>query len=314
MLMGLLAALGIYSASFALFCGSMLFGGAYAAMVLSLRFAAAECVPEARQPWALSIVMAAGLVAGVIGPQTVNYTMHLWTPHLFVVTYLAAAAMAVVSAAVLWRVILPLPPLVTSQAGRPLALLLMQPPLLLAMLYGVVSYLLMNFLMTSAPLAMKHEHLSVESSNLALQWHVIAMYAPSFFTGTLISRFGAKRIVMLGLLLTGASAAIGLSGVQPSHFYLSLTLLGMGWNFGFVGASALVLQCHTSSEKNRVQALNDFVVFGAMVLGSFASGGMLNRYGWGVICALAFIPLAIAMMTLLLSGSGLKAPAQRDGV
>lgn len=291
----------------------MFFGGAYAAMVLSLRFAATECVPEARQPWALSIVMAAGLVAGVIGPQTVTYTMNLWTSHLFVVTYLAAAGMAVISALVLRKVCLLLPQSVEPQAGRPLAVLLRQPPLLLAMLYGVVSYLLMNFLMTSAPLAMKHEHHSVESSNLALQWHVIAMYAPSFFTGTLISRYGANRIVMLGLLLMGASAAVGLSGVQTSHFYLSLTLLGMGWNFGFVGASALVLECHKPSEKNRVQALNDFVVFGSMVLGSFASGGMLNRYGWGVICALAFIPLAVAVLTLLINGLGLKAPAERGG-
>lgn len=303
MLMGLMAALGIYLTSFVLFCSAMLLGGAYAAMVLSLRFAAAECVPEASQPRALSIVMAAGLIAGVIGPQTVTYTMHLWQPYLFVPTYLAAAGMALVCAVALLRVRLPRPQASMAHAGRSLAALIRQPRLLVAMLYGVVSYLLMNFLMTSAPLAMKHENLPVESSNLALQWHVIAMYAPSFFTGTLISRFGANRVVMAGLLLTGASAAVGLAGVLPLHFYLSLMLLGIGWNFGFVGASALVLKCHEPSEKNRVQAFNDFVVFGSMVVGSFASGGMLNRYGWSVICALAFIPLAFALLTLAFTRS-----------
>jgi MFS family permease len=299
-LMGLMAALGIYLSSFVIFSASMLLAGAYAAMVLSLRFAAAECVPEERQPRALSIVMAAGLVAGVVGPQTVTFTMHLWSPYLFMATYVAAAVMAVVSAVALQGVVVHHLPIIKRHSGRPMSALLKQPRLLLAMLYGVISYMLMNFLMTSAPLAMKHEHLPVESSNLALQWHVIAMYAPSFFTGALISRLGATRVVVMGLMFTGASAVVGMLGVQAYHFYLSLMLLGIGWNFGFVGASALVLQCHEPDERNRVQALNDFVVFGAMVLGSFASGGLLNRYGWKVICGLAFLPLVLGLGTLLI--------------
>lgn len=300
-LMGVLAAIGIYWSSFFIFCAAMLFGGAYAAVVLTFRFAAAECVPENRQPWALSIVMAAGLVAGVLGPQTVTYTMDLWESHLFIATYVAAALMAVVSAAVLLGVDLPRHEAAVRTPGRPLAVIVRQPRLINAMLCGVIIYTLMNFLMTSAPLAMKHEDLSLESSNLALQWHVIAMYAPSFFTGKLIHRFGANRVVLMGLMLTGASVAVGLAGVQSYHFYLCLVLLGIGWNFGFVGASALVLQCHKTSERNSVQALNDFIVFGAMVLGSFASGGILNRYGWTVICALAFVPVLVAIATLMLS-------------
>ncbi|MCY1420612.1 Riboflavin transporter RfnT [compost metagenome] len=300
-LMGVLAAIGIYLSSFFIFCTAMLFGGAYAAVVLTFRFAAAECVPENRQPWALSIVMAAGLVAGVLGPQTVTYTMDLWESHLFIATYVAAALMAVVSAAVLLGVDLPRLEAAVRTPGRPLAVIVRQPRLINAMLCGVITYTLMNFLMTSAPLAMKHEDLSLESSNLALQWHVIAMYAPSFFTGNLIRRFGANRVVLVGLMLTGASIAVGLAGVQSYHFYLCLVLLGIGWNFGFVGASALVLQCHKTSERNSVQALNDFIVFGAMVLGSFASGGILNRYGWTVICALAFVPVLVAIATLMLS-------------
>ena len=298
--MGLLAATAILYSSFSLFCTAMIFGGVYAAVILSFRFAAAECVPTVRQPWALSIVMAAGLVAGILGPQTVTYTMHLLSQNLFMATYLAAALMAICSAVVLSGVVLPSLAREVTHAGRSLGVLLRQPRLLLAMLYGVVTYTLMNFLMTSAPLAMKHQHLPLEASNLALQWHVIAMYAPSFFTGRLISRFGANRVVLLGLALTGASAAAGLSGVSPYHFYASLTLLGMGWNFGFIGASALVLKCHEPDERNRVQALNDFVVFGAMVLGSFASGGMLNHYGWELLCTLAFVPLLITALALTL--------------
>ena len=122
----------------------------------------------------------------------------------------------------------------------------------------------MNFLMTAAPLAMQMCGHSQESSNLGLQWHVIAMYAPSFFTGRLITRFGAGRVVVAGLLLTGLSAAVGLLGVDVAHFWLTLVLLGIGWNFGFIGASALVLECHRPEEKTRVQSLNDFIVLGTI--------------------------------------------------
>ncbi|WP_421549168.1 MFS transporter [Pseudomonas sp. QD4] len=270
-------------------------------MVLTFRFAAAECVPENRQPWALSIVMAAGLAAGVLGPQTVTYTMDLWESHLFIVTYVAAALMAVVSAAVLLGIDVPRHEAAVRTSGRPLAVIVRQPQLINVLLCGVIVYTLMNFLMTSAPLAMKHEGLSLESSNLALQWHIIAMYAPSFFTGNLIRRCGANRVVLMELILTSASIAVGFAGMQSYHFYLCLVLLGFGWNFGFVGASALVLQCHKTSEKNSVRAFNDFIVLGAVVLGSFASGGILNRYGWTIICALAFVPVLVAISTLILS-------------
>lgn len=139
---------------------------------------------------------------------------------------------------------------------------------------------------------------SQESSNLGLQWHVIAMYAPSFFTGRLISRFGAGRIVSAGLLLTGLSATVGLAGIDVAHFWLSLVLLGVGWNFGFIGASAMVLDCHRPEEKTRVQSLNDLVVFGTMAVGSFASGGLLAGYGWDTVLWTSFIPLVLAVLAL----------------
>ena len=297
-LVGLLSALAIMLGSFWLFCFAMLFGGAYAAVVLTFRFAAAECVGPPDRARALSTVMAAGIVAGVLGPQLVTHTMYLWPPHMFAVTYLAQALVALVSAGILLGVTLPIPTAAEKAAGRPLGLIVRQPAFIVAVICGVISYTLMNFLMTSAPLAMRLCGLPQEASNLGLQWHVIAMYGPSFFTGRLITRFGAGRVVMAGLLLTAAAAAAGLAGLTVGHFWTSLILLGLGWNFGFVGASALVLECHRPEERNKVQAFNDFLVFGTMVLGSFSSGGVLANYGWDMVCWIAFPPLVIAMVAL----------------
>ena len=300
-LVGLLAALGIVLTSFPIFCVAMLFGGAYAAVVLSFRFAAAECVAPERRAKALSFVMAGGVLAGILGPQTVTLTMNLWPTHLFAATYLAGAGIAVLSAIVLAGVRLPAVKASDAGGGRPLPEIFRQPRLITAMLCGVISYTLMNFLMTSAPLAMHHHGLPLAASNLALQWHVIAMYGPSFFTGSLITRFGPGKIVLAGLVLIAAAAIAGIAGMEVGHFWVSMVLLGVGWNFGFVGASAMVLECHHPQERTRVQAMNDFVVFGAMVMGSFASGGLLNHYGWEVICWLALPPVAVAAATLMAS-------------
>jgi MFS family permease len=153
--------------------------------------------------------------------------------------------------------------------------------------------------MTAAPLAMRLCGLSQESANLGLQWHVIAMYAPSFFTGRLITRFGAPRVVAAGLVLIGGAAVSGLFGQDIAHFWWSLILLGLGWNFGFVGASSLVLECHQPEERTRVQSLNDFIVFATMALGSFASGGLLTAYGWDTVLWVSFGPLALAIAALV---------------
>ncbi|WP_245571778.1 MFS transporter [Microvirga subterranea] len=302
-LTGLLAALAVVLGSFWLFCAATFFGGAYAAVVLSFRFAAADCVPAARRPRALSAVMAGGVFAGVIGPQLVTYTMDLWQPYLFAATYLAQAAVAAVSALVLLGVRVPMPTAAELAGGRPLGAVVRQPRFVTAVICGVVSYTLMNFIMTAAPLAMRLCGLSQESSNLGLQWHIIAMYGPGFFTGRLITRFGAPRVVTAGLALTAASAAIGLTGVDVAHFWLTLVLLGLGWNFGFTGASALVLECHRPEERTRVQSLNDFLVFGTMAVGSFSSGGLLTAYGWNTVLWVSFVPLAVAAAALAVAGS-----------
>ncbi len=302
-LSGLIATLAVLYTSFWLFCAATFFGGAYAAVVLSFRFAAADCVSAEKRPRALSLVMAGGVFAGVIGPQLVTYTMYLWMPYMFAATFIAQAIVAALSAFILLGVRLPTPTAAELAGGRPLGVIARQPRFITAVICGMISYLLMNFLMTSAPLAMQMCGLPQESANLGLQWHVIAMYAPSFFTGRLITRFGANTIVMTGLFLTGLSAAVGLLGIDVAHFWLTLILLGIGWNFGFVGASAMVLECHRPEEKARVQSFNDFVVFGTMAFGSFLSGGLLSAYGWNTVLWLSFLPLALAAFALTASAA-----------
>lgn len=300
-LVGLLSAAAIGAANFWLFCAAMFFGGAYAAVVFSFRFAAADCVSADRRPRALSAVMAGGVFAGVIGPQLVTHTMNLWPPYLFAATFLAQAAVAAVAALVLSGVRLPRPAGEDIARGRPLAVILRQPRFVIAVICGAVSYLLMNFVMTAAPLAMRLCGHAQEDANLGLQWHVIAMYGPSFFTGRLITRFGAERVVATGLALIGAAVIVGLTGVDVAHFWLSLIVLGLGWNFGFVGASALVLECHTPEERTRVQSVNDCIVFGSVALGSFSSGGLLTSYGWDRVLWVSFAPLALAATALVLA-------------
>jgi MFS family permease len=248
--------------------------------------------------------MAGGIVAGVLGPQLVTLTMDWWAPYLFAATYFAQAGVAVLAGIALAGVDLPRPTAdERADGGRPLALIARQPRFVAAVSCGVVSYLLMNFVMTSAPLAMRLCGLSQESSNLGLQWHVIAMYGPSFFTGGLIARFGAPRVVMAGLALTAAAAAMGLTGITVAHFWGTLVLLGLGWNFGFIGASALVLECHRPEERTKVQSFNDFLVFGVMVVGSFASGGLLTSYGWEAVCWVVFPPLVLVAAVLAATGA-----------
>lgn len=309
---GLLASLALMQASFVLFCIAMLFGGAYAAVVLTFRFAAAECVPAADKPRALSLVLAGGVFAGVLGPQLVTATMNQWPPHAYAATYLCAAAVSVLSALVLRGVRFAGSPAVTATAGaapsalpmtsRPIREVVRQPRFVVAMLCGVVSYMLMNFMMTSAPLAMELCGLPREYSNYGIELHVVAMYLPSFFTGRLIARFGETPIVLAGLALTAAAALVGMSGQTVAHFWWALAMLGVGWNFGFLGASAMVLQCHTPQEGPRVQSINDFVVFGTMVIGSFASGSLLSAYGWSTVAALTLPPVVVAAAALLWIG------------
>ncbi len=298
-LTGLLAMAAVLWGSFWLFCLSAALGGAYAAVVLTFRFAAADSVAPPQRARALSLVMAGGVAAGVVGPQLVNWTMHLWPPHLFAATYVVQALVAALSAVILWGVRLPRPVQTqVTDGGRSLGEILRQPRFLTAVLIGSVSYSLMNFLMTAAPLAMHLCGHSTEDANLGIQWHVIAMYAPSFFTGRWVAKFSALKVALAGLLLTGLSAAVALTGTEVMRFWTFLLILGLGWNLGFVGASALVLECHRPEETHRVQSLNDFLVFGLMTLGSLASGGLLAAAGWSTVLWVSLVPLALALAAL----------------
>jgi MFS family permease len=304
-LTGLIAAIAVVLGSFGLFCVATLFGGLYASVVQSFRFAAADGATPAFRPRALSWVMAGGVFAGVIGPQLVTWTMDLWQPYLFAVSYLAQAGVALLAMIVLSGVDLPKPRPADSAGGRPLGVIARQPRFVAAVICGIVAQSMMNLVMTSAPLAMRMCDLPIVSSNWAIQWHIVAMYGPSFFTGNLIARFGASRVVVMGMAITALSAVVGLAGITETHFFITLILLGLGWNFAFVGASAMVLETHTPQERTRVQSFNDFLVFGITALGSFSSGQLLALQGWQSVCWVVFPPVAFAVLVLLSTG-GLK--------
>jgi MFS family permease len=298
--LGILAAAAIVAGSFTLFCVAMLFGGAYAAIVMTFRFAAAEYVGVEDRAKALSTVLAGGVAAGVVGPQLVTWTMNAWPVHAYAVTYLAAAGVAVLSAIVLAGGDFRSKAQATRRIeGRGLSVILRQPKLIVAMLCGLVTYMMMNFMMTSAPLAMQLCGHSRVDANYGIEMHIVAMYAPSFFSGRLIARFGAAKIVLAGLALISLAALTGLSGISLGHFWVALVLLGLGWNFGWVGASAMVLASHAPEEAPRVQSINDFFVFGSMVIGSFVSGSLLTTFGWALVSGLMLPPILLAAAAVL---------------
>jgi MFS family permease len=299
-LAGLTLALAAYLGSFALLCVGAGFGGLYAAAHQSYRFAAADTASDAFKPRAISWVLAGGTFAGLFGSQLVIATKDIWPQYLFAASYLAQAAVAVVAAGVLW--LLRAPPLAATHVpvgeGRPLTVLFRQPRLIVAVLCGVASFSMMNLIMTSAPIAMIDCNHSITDATLGLQWHVMAMYAPSFFAGALMTRFGIDRVVWSGLAIMAVAMMVAISGITVWHFWGALVLLGMGWNFAFVGATAMVTQCHHANERNKVQAVNDFLVFGAMAIGSFSSGQILANYGWTAVNEVG-LPIIVTAAGLL---------------
>src|SRR6478752_2762429 len=311
-LCGALAAIAIVCGSFALFCCATFFGGFYGAVTQSYRFAAADGASAAYRPKAVSWVMAGGVFAGVLGPQLVQWTMDVWQPHLFAFSFLVQAAVALIAMGIVAGVDMPKPAPADLHGGRPLLEIVTQPRFIAAALCGVISYPMMNLVMTSAPLAMKLCGLSVSDSNFGIQWHIVAMYGPSFFTGALIARFGARKIVAAGLLLEAGAAGIGLSGITAMHFWATLVVLGIGWNFSFIGASALVLETHRPQERNKVQAFNDFLVFGMMAIGSFSSGQLLANYGWSAVYMVVFPPVLLGLAVLSLASFARRRKARLE--
>jgi predicted MFS family arabinose efflux permease len=302
-LTGLICCLAVLQGSFLLFNVGAVFSGLYASAHQSYRFAAADTASEAFRPKAISWVLFGGVVAALVGAQLVIATQDLWPPYLFAATYLGQSALALISAGVLMFVNIPKPPPRASAGeGRSLAEIVKQPRFVVAVACGVAAYSMMNLMMTSAPLAMVMCNHSVTDATLGLQWHVLGMYAPSFATGALISRFGLQRVTGAGLALIIVAALIGIAGISLWHFWIALALLGVGWNFAFIGATTMVTHCHRPNERNTVQAFNDFLVFGSMALGSFASGALLVNFGWSAVNEIVF-PVALAATALLIWGA-----------
>ncbi len=293
-LSGLVSCVAVLNASFELFLAGTFGCGFYAVAHQSYRFAACDTASDDYKPKAISFVLAGGVMAGVIGPAVVIVTKDWWVPHLFAATFIAQALLAALAGLVLTQLKSP-PPMPREERaqnpGRALSEIARQPLFIAAVACGVVSYVIMNLVMTSAPIAMVGCGHSITESTLGIQWHVLGMYAPSFVTGHLIVRFGMFRIIALGLALLLVSAAISMAGESIAHFWIGLTLLGIGWNFAFIGATTLVTHCHRPEERNKVQSLNDFLIFGTMALGSFASGKMLATLGWAFVNATVFPPV-----------------------
>lgn len=296
---GLVCCLAVLRSSFLLLNLGNFFGGLYAAAHMAYRFAAADTASDAFKPKAISWVLLGGVAAAIIGPQLIIFTKDLWPPYLFAATFLGQSALALMSAGVLMLVDIPKPAPTTSGAdGRPLTEIMRQPRFVVAVACGVASYSMMNLVMTSAPLAMVQCNHSVTDATLGLQWHILGMFAPSFVTGSLIARHGVERIVALGLALILVSAVISIAGISLWHFWIGLALLGVGWNFSFIGATTMVTTCHRPGERNKVQAFNDFLVFGSMALGSFSSGKLLASFGWVAVNEIVF-PFVLSAAALL---------------
>jgi len=299
-LAGLIGYAAILQANFWLYLLATFFGGLYAASHMSYRFGAADTASPAFKPKAVSLVMAGGLFAAILGPQLVITTKDLMPPYLFAASYLGQSSFALLAGLIILMFFrAPQAEARSVDGGRPLREIARQPRFIVAVVVGVASYALMNLMMTSAPLAMFDCGHSVANATLGIQWHVLAMYAPSFITGSLILRYGVARVTAAGLILLALSAVVGLSGITVAHFWIALILLGVGWNLSFVGATTMVTDCYRPEERNKVQAFNDFLIFGSMAVGSFISGSMLAHYGWYLVNIVMFPVVAVAGAMLL---------------
>jgi len=279
-------AIGAYALSirnFALFCVATGVIGIYNAVGLQYRFAAAEVATAADRARAISLVLAGGVVGGLIGPQSARVGRDLFaTP--FLGSFLVLALFALVALAVQSRVHVPRPSHEERTAtGRPLGQIVRQPSFVVAVLAGALGYGLMNLLMTATPIAMNFCGHPFAATALVIEWHVVAMYAPGFVTGSLIRRFGTLRIILSGVAVTAIATFVALDGNSIAHFVAALVLVGLGWNFMYTGGTALLTETYAPSEKARTQGLNDFIVFATMGLSSLASGALVTTGGWEVM-------------------------------
>ena len=310
---GAIGAYGLYVASFPIYLLGSLITGIYMAAQQFYRFAAADTASEAFRPKAISYVMAGGLASAVIGPQLVKVTSDAMVIP-FLGTYYAVIALNLLGALLFFFLDIPKPPPAPEGApkGRTRMELLKTPRIAVAVICATVSYALMNLVMTSTPLAVVGCGFTTGNAADVVTGHVLAMFAPSFFTGHLIVRFGVERIVAAGLIILAAAGAVALHGVQLENFFLALILLGLGWNFGFIGATTMLAASHTVEERGRMQGLNDFIVFGGVTVASLASGGLMNCSGGDAVTGWASVNLAMAPFLALAGGAMIWLMLRRD--
>ncbi len=299
-----ICALALWLSSFALFCFGTAVIGIYTAFGLQYRFAAAEVAAPEFRAKAISLVLAGGIAGGFLGPQASLWAMDL-LPVRFLGSFLVLSAIAIVALAVQSQVRVPPPSMEeTRGGGRPLARIARQPVFIVAALSAALGYGIMNLLMTATPLAMSFCGHPFSAAAFVIEWHVVGMYAPGFFTGSLIKRFGALKVIAVGIVLMGACVAVALSGIALWQFWTALLLLGVGWNFMYTGGTTLLIDAYTPAEKAKTQGMNDVIIFTVMSISSFSSGALISAAGWdwmnlGTLPLLAVVASAVLWVTLV---------------
>ena len=296
----LLCATAVYVQSFWLLCAGTLVLGAYFASGQFYRFAAAEAVPQDYKAKAISLVLAGGIVGGFVGPETSKLTRDIIAGHLYAGPYFSLIGFALLTILVLRFI--DIPPLSAAESkaeGRPLGTIARQPAFIVAVLCGVVSYGVMNLLMTATPLAMVACEHPFSAAAFVIQWHLVAMFAPSFVTGSIIKRIGLLPVMIVGAVLMAICVAVALSGIEVMHFWAALVLLGIGWNFMYLGATTLLTETHTPAERGKVQGVNDMSISLTMVLSSLSVGALFTYQGWQTMNALALPFIAAATLAIV---------------
>lgn len=290
-----LCALAVHRQSFATFAVGHLLLGAYQGFASYYRFAAVEATDPGHGSLAISLVVAGGIVAAFLGPQLALWGRDWVAAQPFVGSYLAQGALSVLGLLLLTRLDMPRPTAAAGGTARPLRTILAQPASRVAILGAAVGGAVMTMIMTATPLAMLGCGLPGSNVTLVVEWHVVAMFAPSFVTGTLIRHYGAPRIMQVGFLLLLAHVAVALSGIELLHFFSALVFLGVGWNFAFVGGTALLTRTYRPAEQLRVQAANEFAVFGLGAVATLSAGWLQNAYGWTAL-NLAVVPFLVVAL------------------
>jgi MFS family permease len=291
-----LAVWAIFNANFVLFCFATAMQGVFQATSGFYRFAAAEAADDSSKSIAISWVLTGGVIAAVAGTLISNYTSEMFPAHVFAGSYAAAIVLALLNVLVVSMLNIPKPKLdVSDGPARSWGELLQQRKLIVAMAAAMISYALMNLMMTAAPVAMIGCGFTKSDASWVIQWHVLAMFVPSFFTGQLIKRYGAPQITAIGLAILMLAAGAGLLGITFGHFAVALILLGLGWNFGFIGGTTMLTDCYRPSERGKVQAANDFGISLLMAIASSSSGQLLAWWGWDFVAWAVLPPAAVAL-------------------